>query len=62
MPHGKRAGERCLHLDETMRCALFGRPERPQVCSSLRPSAEMCGNSRTQALAWLERLEVATAL
>jgi hypothetical protein len=61
MPQGKRAGERCRHLDETMRCELFGRPERPAVCSSLRPSPEMCGNSRAEALAWLDRLEVATA-
>ncbi|MEH6460124.1 YkgJ family cysteine cluster protein [Chitinimonas sp. JJ19] len=58
MPHGKRAGERCVQLDERDLCKLFGKPERPAVCSGLQPSQEMCGNSREQAmhyLGWLER-------
>ena len=60
MPAGKPAGVRCLHLDPALRCALFGKPERPAVCSSLRPSAEMCGSDRATALAFLFRLEAAT--
>jgi hypothetical protein len=39
------------------RCALFGKPERPAVCVSLRPTEEMCGITRDQALAYLEQLE-----
>ena len=60
MPHGKPAGVRCVQLDEDERCRLFGKPERPAVCVSLRPSLEMCGGSRAQAMAWLGRLEVLT--
>lgn len=57
MPAGKPAGVRCLQLDEEDRCKIFGAPTRPAVCSSLRPSLEMCGNSREQALHWLNTLE-----
>jgi hypothetical protein len=39
---------------------LFGRPDRPAVCVSLRPSREMCGDHREQAMQWLTRLEQAT--
>ncbi|MDP1900110.1 MAG: YkgJ family cysteine cluster protein [Rubrivivax sp.] len=61
MPQGKRAGERCVQLDDTQRCRLFGRPERPAVCASLQPQPEMCGTTRQQAMAWLGRLETHTA-
>ena len=60
MPQGKPAGVRCVQLDESNRCRLFGRPERPAFCTSLRPEPEMCGNSREEALATLAALEVAT--
>jgi hypothetical protein len=61
MPRGKPAGVRCVHLDESMRCALYGRPERPRFCEGLRPSREMCGDGRGHAIAWLARLEAVTA-
>ena len=61
MPHGKPAGVPCVQLDQAMRCRLFGRPERPAFCASLRPGPEMCGASRTEALAILAALETATA-
>ena len=60
MPHGKPAGVRCVQLDETNRCRIFGQPERPAVCANLRPSAEMCGVSAGGALAWLTQLERVT--
>ena len=60
LPHGKPAGVPCPHLDEAKRCRLFGLPERPAVCASLRPSAEMCGDSPQAALRWLGWLELAT--
>lgn len=61
MPHGKPAGVRCVQLDAANRCKLFGRPERPAVCASLRPERTMCGERREHALAWLSDLESATA-
>ena len=60
MPQGKPAGVRCVQLDEADRCRLFGRPERPAFCASLKPGPEMCGHSREEALAILAALEVAT--
>jgi hypothetical protein len=60
MPQGKPAGIACVQLLPDYRCALFGQPERPAVCVSLRPSEEMCGATREQALAYLTRLEAAT--
>lgn len=59
MPHGKPAGVRCIHLTADYRCALYGKPERPEVCQRLRPAREMCGRSREDALrylTWLERV------
>lgn len=61
MPQGKPAGVRCVQLADDLRCLIFGRPERPAVCGGLRPSPEMCGDSRTQAIAWLAQLERVTA-
>ena len=60
MPHGKPAGIPCVHLLPDFRCALFGRPERPDVCRSLRPHESMCGAGREDALDILRRLEEAT--
>jgi hypothetical protein len=61
MPHGKPAGVRCIQLDEHNRCRIFGRPERPPVCGSLRPEPEMCGTDAHSALLFLQRLEKATS-
>jgi len=56
----KAAGQRCVQLDDDLRCRLFGQPARPGVCASLRPAVEMCGDSSAQAMQWLARLEAAT--
>ncbi|RJG05138.1 YkgJ family cysteine cluster protein [Noviherbaspirillum cavernae] len=61
MPSGKPAGVRCVQLDETNRCRIFGKPERPAVCGSLQPSQEMCGDSREHALHYLLRLDELTS-
>ncbi len=58
---GKPAGEPCRHLTAELNCAIFGQSERPACCSGLQASAEMCGETREQALAWLTALEQATA-
>lgn len=60
MPDGKRAGERCVQLLPDMRCAIFGRPERPAFCASLRPTDDMCGANAADAMARLAALELAT--
>lgn len=60
MPHGKPAGIPCVQLLPDYRCALFGQPERPEVCTRLRPTEEMCGGSRGDAARYLTRLELAT--
>jgi hypothetical protein len=60
MPHGKKAGERCVQLSATNACLVFGRPERPAFCAGLQPSAEMCGANREQAMLWLTELEIQT--
>ena len=61
MPHGKPAGVPCIHLTADYRCALYGKPVRPEVCRRLRPMREMCGESRGHALRYLTWLERATA-
>ena len=61
MPQGKPAGVRCVQLMDDLRCAIFGRPERPAVCGQLAPSPEMCGTDAAQAMRWIARLEAATA-
>jgi len=48
---------RCVQLLPDYRCALFGRPERPAFCVSLRPTESMCGVSQADAMACLEKLE-----
>ncbi|MBD0383582.1 YkgJ family cysteine cluster protein [Paenibacillus sedimenti] len=60
MPGGKPAGIPCVHLTTDFRCGLFGKRERPVVCSSLRPSEDMCGHSNEEAFAILQALEQAT--
>jgi hypothetical protein len=61
MPNGKPAGVPCVQLLPDMRCAVFGKPERPAFCGGLQPSAEMCGANRDAALLWLIQLDTATA-
>lgn len=61
MPDGKPAGVRCVQLDENLSCKIFGQPSRPAVCGSLKPSADMCGDNREQAMIFLQRLEALTS-
>jgi Fe-S-cluster containining protein len=60
MPDGKAAGLRCVQLTTDNRCRLFGLAERPKVCISLRPSPEMCGESDSEAMENISRMEYAT--
>jgi hypothetical protein len=62
MPGGKPAGVRCIQLDQANLCRIFGSPDRPAVCASLKPALDMCGNSRTHAMHYLATLERLTAM
>ncbi len=57
MPNGKKAGERCIQLDDDNLCKLFGLPERPKVCSDFKAEIEICGDTREQALDTIIHLE-----
>lgn len=61
MPEGKPAGVPCIHLDDEMRCMIFGHPDRPSFCRSLRPSDEMCRTTADDAMRYLVTLERVTA-
>ena len=61
MPQGKPAGVRCAHLSETDLCELFGKPERPPVCSAFSAEPFVCGDSRDEALMLIAYLEDVTA-
>jgi uncharacterized protein len=60
MTAGKPAGVRCAQLTTDNRCRLFGRPDRPAVCVSLKPTPEMCRQSADEAMAYLSALEEST--
>ena len=60
MPSGKPAGVRCVQLTDDNLCRLFNTSDRPEVCTRLRPTREMCGDTREHALVYLEWLESAT--
>jgi uncharacterized protein len=61
MPGGKPAGVRCVHLDESLRCALFHDARRPRVCADFAAEPEFCGDTREQALQRLAQLEALSA-
>ena len=61
MPDGKPAGVRCVQLTGDNRCRLFGKPERPAICSQFQPAEEVCGHSRSEAMSRLTWLEQATS-
>jgi hypothetical protein len=59
MPNGKAAGERCVHLLNDDRCAIFGDPRRPQWCNAFKAEPEFCGSSKEEAmqiLTWLNEV------
>jgi hypothetical protein len=62
MPNGKPAGVRCVQLTADHRCAIFGRPARPRVCTRLRPEPSMCGTSNAEAMHHIAELERLTAV
>lgn len=57
MPQGKPAGVRCIHLTNDMRCSIFGKPERPEVCGKFQAEELICGKSRDEAIEIIAKLE-----
>jgi len=62
MPDGKPAGIRCIQLTGDNLCAIFGKAERPLVCSSYRFTRDFCGATKEEALCLLADLETATKI
>ena len=60
LPQGKAAGLRCLHLEDDLRCELWGHADYPEVCRRFTPDPEVCGSGREEALGLLETWEAAT--
>jgi len=60
MPDGKKAGERCVHLDDQGFCLIYNSNVFPLVCKNFKPSIEVCGKSRSHALSKLAELEMYT--
>jgi Fe-S-cluster containining protein len=58
MPDGKPAGVMCIHLLEDYKCALFGDPSRPNVCSDYQAEELFCGTTREEAMDILKSLSV----
>lgn len=60
MPEGKPAGVRCIQLTDQNYCKLFGKPERPTVCSTFKALADVCGTENEHAYQLLTQLEIKT--
>jgi hypothetical protein len=60
MPQGKPAGLRCPHLEDDLRCGIWGRADYPTVCRRFTPDFEICGSSREEAMDLLAAWEEAT--
>lgn len=57
MQKGKPAGVPCVQLTKDLKCKLFGKPGRPQVCIGFKAEELICGKSRVEAMKNLENLE-----
>ncbi|WP_144214418.1 YkgJ family cysteine cluster protein [Shewanella donghaensis] len=60
MPNGKPAGERCIQLNESNLCRLFGLPERPKVCLAFKSDKDICYSGSAIAIKILTDLEQIT--
>lgn len=61
MPNGKKAGERCLNLDENNFCKIHKTNFYPKVCKDFKASKEMCGDDNEFAIHYLTELEKLTS-
>ncbi|WP_318495654.1 YkgJ family cysteine cluster protein [Photobacterium leiognathi] len=56
----KAANIRCKYLDKNNLCSIFGKPERPQVCSDFKADPDVCGTTNKDAMDNLIYLEAVT--
>jgi len=56
MAAGKPAGERCIHLKDDLRCAIYNTAGKPKVCSDFNAEPEFCGSTQTEAMKILSSL------
>ncbi len=56
-PNGKRAGERCRHLSDDLKCLIYNHPDRPKVCMAFKPDPLMCGKNTEEAKEIMSKLE-----
>lgn len=61
MPEGKPAGVHCVHLDGEMRCMIFDKHERPKVCAEFQPELSFCGETKEEAIAIINSIEILTS-
>ncbi|ABZ74614.1 protein of unknown function UPF0153 [Shewanella halifaxensis HAW-EB4] len=61
MPDGKPAGIRCIQLDDSNLCKLFGQQQRPAVCGLFAATEDACGKTNAEALWLIGSLEMATS-
>ncbi len=57
MPDGKPAGARCIQLSTDNYCLIFGKPERPAVCSRFTACPDVCGTNQEEAITLITELE-----
>ncbi|HXR00450.1 MAG TPA: YkgJ family cysteine cluster protein [Pseudomonas sp.] len=62
MPLGKPAGQRCVQLSVDMLCQIFGKAERPAVCSRFTADPDVCGASAQEAIRLIGWWEQATSV
>ena len=62
MPGGKKAGERCVHLDSHNLCLLFGSEHRPDFCVDFQAEELTCGSSFEEALIAITVLDIQTKI
>lgn len=60
MPHGKKAGERCVNLTAEGLCRVWGTKDYPDVCRQFTPQRWVCGDTAAEALRLLAELEEKT--
>jgi len=61
VPGVRRVGRRQKVSSGDRFLRMFGKPERPDVCARLRPTFEMCGVDRDEAMTLLGAMEEATS-
>ncbi|MDY0281622.1 MAG: hypothetical protein RBR35_13810 [Salinivirgaceae bacterium] len=59
-PNGKKAGERCLHLTDDLKCSIYNDPRRPKVCDGYKPDPLFCGANPHEAKQILSELACLT--